>query len=67
MANSAAELTAVQANPAPVEASWCVLANSAGMLPQCPAWRGSGGDGRTGLTVTGMTDPAGLTSRRDPV
>jgi hypothetical protein len=25
MANSAAELTAVLANPAPVEASWCVL------------------------------------------
>jgi hypothetical protein len=26
-------------------------------------WR----DGRTGLTATGMTDPAGLTSRRGPV
>jgi hypothetical protein len=25
MANSAAELTAVLANPAPVEALWCVL------------------------------------------
>jgi hypothetical protein len=25
-------------------------------------WR----DGRTGLTATGMTDPAGLTSRRGP-
>jgi hypothetical protein len=25
MANGAAELTAVLANPAPVEASWCVL------------------------------------------
>jgi hypothetical protein len=25
MANSAAELTAVLANPSPVEASWCVL------------------------------------------
>jgi hypothetical protein len=25
MANSAVELTAVLANPAPVEASWCVL------------------------------------------
>jgi hypothetical protein len=25
MANSAAELTAVLANPAPFEASWCVL------------------------------------------
>jgi hypothetical protein len=25
MANSAAELTVVLANPAPVEASWCVL------------------------------------------
>jgi hypothetical protein len=44
-----------------------VRPNSAGMLPQGPAWCGSGGDGRTGLTATGMTDPAGLTSRRGPV
>jgi hypothetical protein len=44
-----------------------VRPNSAGMLPQCPAWCGSGGDGRTGLTATGMTDLAGLTSRRDHV
>jgi hypothetical protein len=44
-----------------------VRPNSAGMSPQCPAWCGSGGDGRTGLTLTGTTDPAGLTSRRGPV
>jgi hypothetical protein len=44
-----------------------VRPNSAGMLPQGPAWCGSGGDGRTGLTATGMTVPAGLTSRRGPV
>jgi hypothetical protein len=31
MANSAAELTAVLANPAPVETSWCVL---------CSYWNG---------------------------
>jgi hypothetical protein len=31
------------------------------------AWRCSGGDGRTGLTSTGKTAPAGLTSRRSPV
>jgi hypothetical protein len=37
--------------------------NSVGMSPQCLAWCGSGGDGRTGLTATGMTDPAGLTPR----
>jgi hypothetical protein len=41
--------------------------NSAGMLPQCPAWCGSGGDGHTGLKAMGMTDSAGLTSRRGPV
>jgi hypothetical protein len=40
--------------------------NNVGMSPQCPAWCGSGGDGRTGLTATGMTDPAGLTSRCGP-
>jgi hypothetical protein len=37
------------------------------MSSQCPAWRCSGGDGRTGLTATGKTAPAGLTSRRSPV
>jgi hypothetical protein len=31
------------------------------------SWVNSGGDGRTRLTATGMTDPAGLTSRRGPV
>jgi hypothetical protein len=114
MANSSAELTAVLANPAPVEASWCVLCphrssfegggvalvdwppwwansrvpltgspyvaqwllwqclvparpNSIGMSPQRPTWCGSGGDGRTGLTTMGMTDPAGLTSQCGPV
>jgi hypothetical protein len=40
--------------------------NSVGMSSQCLAWCSSGGDGRTGLTVTGMTDPAGLTSRCGP-
>jgi hypothetical protein len=40
--------------------------NSVGTSSQCPAWCGSGGDGRTGSTATGMTDPAGLTSRRGP-
>jgi hypothetical protein len=40
--------------------------NSIGMSSQCPAWCGSGGDGRTGLTATGMTDPASLTSRHGP-
>jgi hypothetical protein len=38
-----------------------------GMSSQYPVWRCSGGDGRTGLTVTGKTAPAGLTSRRNPV
>jgi hypothetical protein len=33
---------------------------------QCPTWRCSGGDGRTGLTATGKTAPAGLTSWRSP-
>jgi hypothetical protein len=41
--------------------------NSVGMSSQCPAWCGSGEDGRTGLTTTGVTDPTGLTSRRGPV
>jgi hypothetical protein len=40
--------------------------NSVWMSSQCPAWCGSGGDGRTGLIATGMTDPASLTSRRGP-
>jgi hypothetical protein len=40
--------------------------NNIGMSPQRPAWCGSGRDGCTGLTVTGMTDPAGLTSRHGP-
>jgi hypothetical protein len=40
---------------------------ASGMSSQCPPWRCSGGDGRTGLTVTGKTAPAGLTSRRSPV
>jgi hypothetical protein len=40
--------------------------NNIGMSPQRPAWCGSGRDGRTGLTVMGMTDPAGLTSRHGP-
>jgi hypothetical protein len=38
-----------------------------GMLSQYPAWRCSGGDGRTGLTATERTVPAGLTSRCSPV
>jgi hypothetical protein len=44
-----------------------VRPNNTGMFPQCPAWGGSGGDGRTGLTATGMSDPAGPTSRCGPV
>jgi hypothetical protein len=114
VASSSTKLTAVLANPAPVEASWRVLclyrsrfeggdvvvgrpaaaagrlegavnggayaaqwrswrclvpvhSNNIGMSSQCPAWCGSGGDGRTGLTVTGKTAPAGLTSRLGPV
>jgi hypothetical protein len=38
-----------------------------GMSSQCSAWRCSGGDGRTGLTATGKTAPADLTSRRSHV
>jgi hypothetical protein len=38
-----------------------------GMSSQYPAWCCSGGDGRTGLTATGKTAPAGPTSRRSPV
>jgi hypothetical protein len=114
MASSATELTAVLANPAPVEVSWRVLCSyrngfegggvvvsrpaaaasrfegavngrtrtrhsgdrgdvlssctptASGMSSQCPAWCCSGGDGRTGLTATGKTAPAGLASRRGP-
>jgi hypothetical protein len=44
-----------------------VHSNSIGMSSQCSEWRGSGGDGRTGLTATGKTAPAGLTSWRGPV
>jgi hypothetical protein len=40
---------------------------ASGMSSQYPAWRCSGGDGRTGLTATGKTAPAGPTSRRSPV
>jgi hypothetical protein len=40
---------------------------ASGMLPQYPARRCSDGDGRTGLTATGKTAPAGTTSRRSPV
>jgi hypothetical protein len=47
--------------PAPVRP------NSVGMSSQYPAWRCSDGDGRTGLTATGKTAPAGLTSRCSPV
>jgi hypothetical protein len=39
---------------------------ASGTSLQCPAWRCSGGDGRTGLTATGKTAPAGLTSWRSP-
>jgi hypothetical protein len=58
----------------PVRGTVAVVATSCPRVPQqhrdvvtVPAWCGSGGDGRTGLTATGMTDPAGLTSRRGPV
>jgi hypothetical protein len=61
-------------NGGPYEAQWRswrrlvpTRPNSIGMSSHCPAWCGSGGDGRIGLTTTGMTDPAGLTSRRGPV
>jgi hypothetical protein len=40
---------------------------ASGMSSQCPVWRCSGGDGHTGLTATGKTAPAGLTSQRSPV
>jgi hypothetical protein len=46
-------------SPCTPTASW--------MSSQCPAWCCSGGDGHTGLTATGKTAPAGLTSRRSPV
>jgi hypothetical protein len=35
---------------------------ASGMLSWYPAWRGSGGDGHTGLTATEKTAPARLTS-----
>jgi hypothetical protein len=61
-------------NEGPVRGTVAVVAmscplhsNSIGMSSQCSAWRDSGGDGRTGLTATGKTAPAGLTSRRGPV
>jgi hypothetical protein len=38
-----------------------------GMLSQYPTWCCSGGDGRTGLTATGKTAPAGPMSRCSPV
>jgi hypothetical protein len=38
-----------------------------GMSLQYPAWRCSGGDGRTGLTATEKTAPVGLTSRHSPM
>jgi hypothetical protein len=60
-------------NGGPYAAQWqswrrlvLVHSNSIGMSSQCPAWCGSGGDGRTGLTAMGKTAPAGLTSRRGP-
>jgi hypothetical protein len=37
MANSVAELTAVLANPAPVEASWCVLCSYRSDFEGCGA------------------------------
>jgi hypothetical protein len=37
MVNSAAELTAVLANPAPVEASWCVLCSYMSGFEGCDA------------------------------
>jgi hypothetical protein len=40
---------------------------ASGLSLQCPAWRCSGGDGRTRLTATEKTAPAGPTSRRSPV
>jgi hypothetical protein len=46
--------------------SLCVPTSS-GMSSQYPTWRGSGGDGHTGLTATEKTAPAGPTSLRSPV
>jgi hypothetical protein len=40
--------------------------NNIGMSSQCPTWCSSGEDGRTGLTATGMTNPAILMSLRGP-
>jgi hypothetical protein len=42
---------------------WCpVAATASGMVMQWPGWRRGGGDGRTGLMVTVVTAPTGLTS-----
>jgi hypothetical protein len=38
-----------------------------GLLWQYAAWHFRGGDGRTGLTATGMTTPVGLTLWPSPV
>jgi hypothetical protein len=38
-----------------------------GMSLQCAAWRCRDGDGRTGLTTTGMAFPTGPTLRRNPL
>jgi hypothetical protein len=56
----------VRGTMAVVVMSCPIRPNSAGMSPQRLAWADSDGDGRTLLTVTGMHDPAGLTSRRGP-
>jgi hypothetical protein len=40
---------------------------ASGASPQCPAWRCSDGDGRTGLTAKEKTAPASQMSRRSPV
>jgi hypothetical protein len=40
---------------------------ASGTMVQWSGWRHDGGDGRIGPTVTEVTAPAGLTSRRRPV
>jgi hypothetical protein len=40
--------------------------HSDGVMLQCPGWRHSGGDGRTGPEVTGETRLTGLASRHRP-
>jgi hypothetical protein len=47
-------------------AQWRLWRRLVGISSQCSAWCGSGGDGHTGLTATGMTAPAVLMSRRGP-